>query len=139
MLITNTQLTALQAFNAMYELLEINFKRTSSDGIVTLLSGMDFLIDGCTFDQAIWEDWEALVKNNDPMTPMQAFDFAYRFMKNFFSGYSPENIPSLLNDMQRSDDGTIINPETALLWNQCIAKVLAQPLGTKNYLQILKP
>ncbi len=136
---TNTQLNILQAFNAMRELLEIYFKRTSSDSIATLLSGMQFLVDGCTFDQVIWEDWEALVKNNDPMTSMQAFDFAYRYMKYFFDESSSTNVQLLFNDMQRSEDGTIINPETALLWDQCVAKVLAQPLGTKNYLQILKP
>ncbi len=135
----NTRLNTLQAFNAMYELLEIYFKKTSSDSIATLLSGMDFLVDGYTFDQAIWEDWKALVKDYDPMIPMQAFDFAYTFIERFFKGRISTNVQLLLNDMQRSKDGIIINPETALLWDQCVAKVLAQPIGTKNYLQILKP
>lgn len=138
MLITNTQLNTLQAFNAMRELLEINFKRTSSD-IVVLLSIMQFLIDDCTADQAIWIDWNDLVKDYAPMTSMQAFDFTYKFIKNFFRGYSSENTPSLINDMQRSSDGTIINQETALLWDQCVAKVLAEPADAKCYLHILKP
>lgn len=73
------------------------------------------------------------------MTSMQAFDFTYNFIERFFKGRVSINVQLLLNDMQRSEDGTIINPETALLWDQCVEKVLAQPLGTKNYLQILKP
>lgn len=133
------KLNTLQAFNAMHELLEIYFKRTSSDSIVTLLSGMQFLIDGCTADQAIWEEWKDLVKDNDLMTSKQAFDFAYKYMQYFFSGSSSINVRSLLNDMQCAEDGTIINPETAFLWDQCVVKVLAQPQGTKNYLMILDP
>ncbi len=133
------KLNTLQAFNAMHELLEIYFKRTSSDSIVTLLSGMQFLIDGCTADQAIWEEWKDLVKESDLMTSKQAFDFAYKYMQYFFRGSSSTNVRSLLNDMQCSEDGTIINPETALLWDQCVVKVLAQPQGTKNYLMLLDP
>jgi hypothetical protein len=63
-----TELTRLEAFQAMVKFLEKYYQATKSDAIGSLLGGMDqsFWSDGKPFDPALWDDWmeavDALLK-----------------------------------------------------------------------------
>ncbi len=136
--IMNTRLTPLQAFNAMTKFLEIYFKRTSSDSIGALLSCMQFLEDGQTADQAIWEDWITSLKGQKYITPIQAFDTMNIFLKRYYRNSSSDNIQSLLKDIQYAKDGEIADQKIKTLWTKCVDKVLSEPEGSRQYLQLVK-
>jgi len=54
---TETTLTILQAYEAMYEHLSNLYERTGSSEVAVLLSDMSLLSDGKTADPAAWGDW----------------------------------------------------------------------------------
>lgn len=51
------ELTRLQVYNAMIKFLEIYYELTKSGDVGSLLSVMQFRIDGGTANPASWEDW----------------------------------------------------------------------------------
>ena len=53
----NTMLNEQEAYDAMYEFLELIYKRMQWDGVGSLLSDLGTLGDGKIADPAIWEDW----------------------------------------------------------------------------------
>jgi hypothetical protein len=56
----NTQVTSLEAYNAMIKTIESYNKYLQSDDIKCLLSAMSLstFADGGSADPAVWEDWE---------------------------------------------------------------------------------
>lgn len=53
----DTNLTTLQAFNAMRKFLEDYYARTASDEVGALLGDLQLFPEGGTFDPAAWDDW----------------------------------------------------------------------------------
>lgn len=53
----DTNLTTLEAFNAMKKFLEVYYQRTKSDDIGSLLDDLQLFPKGGTFDPAAWDDW----------------------------------------------------------------------------------
>jgi hypothetical protein len=134
----NDTLTPLQAFNAMQEFLEIYFKKTASDSIGALLSCMQFLEDGQTADQALWEDWISSLKDQKNITPIQAFDTMHMFLNQYYRNSSSANVKVLLRDIQHSTDGEITDQNIKIVWTDCVNKALSEPEGSRQYLQLVK-
>ena len=131
-------MNSIQAFNAMQEFLEIYFKITSSDSIGALLSCMQFLEDGQTADQALWENWITSLKGQKHITLIQAFDAMRIFLKHYYRNNSSDTIRSLLHDIQYSKDGKSADQKIKTLWIKCVDKALDEPEGSKHYLQIVQ-
>ncbi|NKC13803.1 MAG: hypothetical protein GKR94_16935 [Gammaproteobacteria bacterium] len=55
-------LTDKDAYLAMFSFLEDYYKRTGSDEIGSLLSGMCLMNDGMPMDRAYWSEWELAVQ-----------------------------------------------------------------------------
>jgi len=51
------------AYVAMFAFLEEHYKRTGSDDIGSLLSGLCLMQDSMPMDQAYWNDWEKAVES----------------------------------------------------------------------------
>lgn len=55
------QLSAHQAFLAMYSFLDAHYQRSKADDVGALLGSMSLLRDGAPADPAIASDWRAAV------------------------------------------------------------------------------
>ncbi len=61
--LVDEELTAKQAYEAMYDFLNDAYERTKSDAIGSMLGDMSTLCDGQVVDDAMWSDWlESIAK-----------------------------------------------------------------------------
>lgn len=58
-----TDLTARQAYLAMYSFLDDYYQRTKSDDVGSLLGSMSLLVDGTPADPAIEGEWSTAVQS----------------------------------------------------------------------------
>ena len=58
----DTPLSSTDAYLAMFSFLEDYYRRTKSDEIGSILSGLCLMSDGKPMDPAYWDEWEQAVQ-----------------------------------------------------------------------------
>jgi hypothetical protein len=133
-----SKLTTLQAFNAIVKFLDDYYNKTGSDDIGSLLGDMSFFSDGSTADEAIWQDWMDAIGTDQPVTKLEAYDAAIKFLEYYCNNTSSDDIRSLLNSMHLGNKETAVHSAILNLWTQCVDKTLDEPENLRNYLQFTK-
>jgi len=142
----NDQLTVLQAFNVMYEFLDIYFLQRRSGDLATILGGMGFVSDGTTADTAMWGMWiesvdfvfqQQSLKNDGMLTDFQAFIAMMKFLDLYFGPQSYGDVPDLIEDIKK----VIAHPSVPTItwgnWLRAI-KITLSFEDSKNYLVLFK-
>lgn len=126
----------LESFNAMINFLDLYYRATNSDNIAVLLSGMQMNPDGKTWDPAAWEDWmesiNAVIKEKNSekeLTTIEALQAMIKFLEIFYKNNTyPEDVGSIIQDLQLKLEGGTVNPDYWPLWNQCVQAALDESL-----------
>ncbi len=58
---SESKLTHMEAYKAMFSFLEEYYKRTGSDDVGSLLSGMCLMVDGAPMDKAYINEWQEAI------------------------------------------------------------------------------
>jgi hypothetical protein len=123
----NKNLITIQAYEATQRFLEIYFHQTDSDSLAVLLSGMQLLCDGTSADQALFEDWVEITKNNDNLSIFDGFNAMKNYFKNFYKHSTSKNVHKLLQVLD-----TVTQPDTTneawKNWVQSAEKAIQDPL-----------
>ncbi len=164
-LIQEKKVTTLQAYNAVMKFLDFYFSEINSGYIAVLLSGMAFVDEETTADPAVWEDWTESLETKEKISATQAYNAMLKFLHIYFGWCTPENVEKKFAKLKLSKDGTIIksqereNYEEARdtaqwfsrlqisqdgtidqaiwkKWMECVDAALAEPEGTKLYLEL---
>ena len=126
------KLTTLQAFFAMTLVLDKFYLKTHSDDVGLLLSEMQLLRGGGTFDPATWDYWiESInkVKNKeniigDELTSLQAFTAMRHFLEIFREETNSEDVGIILNTLLPLENGTPVREDVWKEWEIYISKAL---------------
>lgn len=125
-------LNKLQAYDAMYNFLDEEYRRTSGDEVGILLGGMsrDIWIDQRPADPGAWEQWgevvqktlnakEADSENERPiLTEVQAYDAMCSFLKEEYLLVPTDEILHLLNRMLTNKREGYKETHTSDVWEQ---------------------
>lgn len=133
----NISLTSLQAFNAMTKFLEDYYKKSLADDIGALLGEMQFVEGNRTADPVIWGDWLESSENKQSLSQLEAFNAMKKFLKKYGNSISSQEIKSLLDTLQPSDNSTI-NQAISDNWTKCVNEAMNEPKGSRSYLKLYK-
>lgn len=117
-------LTSLQSFRAMQQFLRNYYRLTSADDVGSLLSGIQFLQDGKTYDPVFWEDWLIIIGDKNNLTALEAFQTMQKFLKNFAELTRSDDLKTLLNYMQLSPENKTHDPAMWDKWIACVDGIL---------------
>ena len=131
-------LTQLQAFNAVYKLLDDYHETTGTKDIFWLIGDMLFLPDNNTVDSAIWEDWIDAIENKKLLSKQEAFNGMIKFLEIYRSLGELGDVTALIDKLNMAKNADDVSVPLIKKWNLYVKKVLSEPEGTREYLRLTK-
>jgi len=132
-------LTQLQAFNAVYKLLDDYHETTGTKDIFWLIGDMLFLPDNNTVDSAIWEDWIDAIENKKLLSKQEAFNGMIKFLEIYRSLGELGDVTVLIDKLNMAKNANDVSVPLIKKWNLFLQEVLSQPEGTREYLDFGDP
>ena len=130
-------LTQLRSYNVMFKLLDKCYKERKLDDLSWLLSGMCFIVDSSTADQAIWEDWIDAIHDKKILTKQEAFDGMISFLEIYYDLTTSVELKVLIDEMYLAKDCDDINVPIVKQWNLYLKEALLEPEGSREYLKFI--